>query len=95
MTTQQTRSARIEARLSPDALAMVKRAAEIEGRSLSDFVVAAAQEAARRTVEDMTILRMSVEDQRRIVDAILDPPEPNAALRKAAELHGKLVAKSQ
>lgn len=95
MTTQQTRSARIEARLSPEALAMVKRAAEIEGRSVSDFVVAAAQEAARRTVEDMTILRISVEDQRRIVDAILDPPEPNAALRKAAERHDKLVAKSR
>lgn len=95
MTTQQTRSARIEARLSPEALAMVKRAAEIEGRSLSDFVVAAAQEAARRTVEDNMILRISVEDQRRIVDAILDPPEPNAALRKAAELHNQLVAKSR
>lgn len=31
-----------------EALAMVRRAAEIQGRSVSDFVVAAAQEAAQR-----------------------------------------------
>ena len=37
------RSARIEARIAPDALAVVKRAAEIQGRSVSDFVVAAAR----------------------------------------------------
>ena len=40
-----TRSTRLEARIAPDALAAVKRAAEIQGRSVSDFVVAAAQEA--------------------------------------------------
>jgi uncharacterized protein (DUF1778 family) len=45
------RTARIEARIAPDALAIVKRAAEIQGRSVSDFVVAAAQEAAQRTIE--------------------------------------------
>ena len=42
-----SRTARIEARIAPEALAIVKRAAEIQGRSVSDFVVAAAQE--RRT----------------------------------------------
>lgn len=87
MSDQQTRTARIEARISPEMLTVVKRAAEIQGRSLSDFVVAAAQEAARRTIEDTSIIRLSVEDQRRIMDAILDPPEPNAALRKAAAAH--------
>jgi uncharacterized protein (DUF1778 family) len=46
----QTRSPRLEARNSTDALAVVRRAAEIQGRSLSDFVVAAAQEAAERTI---------------------------------------------
>src|SRR5690606_16742878 len=40
------RTARVEARLSPEAQAIVKRAAEIQGRSVSDFVVSAAQEAA-------------------------------------------------
>jgi len=42
--------ARLEARISPDVLALLKRAAEIEGRSLTDFVVAAARQAAEKTI---------------------------------------------
>ena len=78
------RTARIEARIAPDALAIVKRAAELQGRSVSDFVVAAAQEAAHRTIEETQIIRLSVEDQRAFAEAIINPPEPNDALRRAA-----------
>lgn len=85
------RTARVEARLSPEALAIVKRAAEIQGRSLSDFVVSAAQEAARRTVEDSQVLRLAVEDQQALAAALLNPPEPNDALRRAAAAHRRLV----
>jgi uncharacterized protein (DUF1778 family) len=90
MPQEQHRTARIEARIAPDALAIVRRAAEIQGRSLSDFVVAAAQEAASRTIAETEIIRLSVEDQRRIAEAILNPPEPTPALRKAFQLHRKL-----
>ncbi len=48
MPRQSNRTARVEARISPDALAVVKRAAEIQGRSVSEFIVDAAQEAALR-----------------------------------------------
>jgi uncharacterized protein DUF1778 len=50
------RTARLEARIAPEALAVVRRAAEIQGRSVSDFVVAAAQEAAQKTVSGFTLL---------------------------------------
>jgi uncharacterized protein (DUF1778 family) len=85
------RTARIEARIAPDALAIVRRAAEMQGRSVSDFVVAAAQEAAHRTIEETQIIRLSVEDQRVFAEAILDPPEPNEALRRAARAYRDLV----
>jgi hypothetical protein len=39
-------TARLEARLPNDVHALLKRAAEIEGRTLTDFVVSAAREAA-------------------------------------------------
>ena len=39
MPQQPARSSRIEARIAPDALEIVKRAAEIQGRSVSEFVV--------------------------------------------------------
>ena len=48
MAQESTRTARIEARIAPEALAIVKRAAKLQGRSVSDFVVAAAQEAVWR-----------------------------------------------
>jgi uncharacterized protein (DUF1778 family) len=86
-----TRTARIEARIAPEALVIVKRAAELQGRSVSDFVVAAAQDAARKTIEETQIIRLSVEDQRAFAAAILDPPEPAAALVRAAEAHRRLI----
>jgi len=52
MSQKPVRTSRIEARIAPDALKVVRRAAEIQGRSVSDFVVAAAQEVATRTIED-------------------------------------------
>jgi uncharacterized protein (DUF1778 family) len=89
------RTNRIEARISPDGLAIVKRAAEIEGRSVSDFVVAAAREAAQKTIERTQIIRLSVEDQRRFAEAILAPSEPGPALKRARDAHRRLVRESR
>ena len=85
------RTARIEARIAPDALVVVRRAAEIQGRSVSDFVVSAAQAAANRTIEEAQIIRLSVEDQRAFAEAIIDPAPPSAALLRAAEAHTALI----
>lgn len=83
-------TARLEARLPPDVMARLKRAAEIQGRTLTDFVVAAADEAARQAIEQTEIIRLSVEDQRHIAAAILNPPEPAPALRRAAKRYREL-----
>lgn len=56
-------TARLEARLPHEVHALLKRAAQIQGRTLTDFVVSAAQEAARQTIEATEIVRLSVEDQ--------------------------------
>ena len=89
------RTSRIEARIAPDALAIVKRAAEIQGRSVSDFVVAAAQDAAHRTIEETNVIRVSIEDQRAFVEAILNPPEPTPAFRRAIRRHRALIKESR
>ncbi len=89
------RSARIEARIPPDALATVKRAAEIQGRSVSDFVVAAAQEAAQRTIESTQLVRLSVADQELVADLLLNPPKPKAALKRAFKAHRDLILESE
>lgn len=91
MTQNRTRSTRLEARIAPDALAVVKRAAEIQGRSVSDFVVAAAQEAAQKTIEETQVFRLSVEDQIAFAQTISKPSMPDAALHRAKEAHRRLV----
>jgi len=83
-------SARLEARLPNDVMARLRRAAEIQGRTLTDFVVAAADEAACRTIEQTEIIHLSLEDQRQLAEAILNPPEPNEAWKKAVQRRREL-----
>jgi uncharacterized protein (DUF1778 family) len=83
-------TARLEARLPNEVLMRLKRAAEIQGRTLTDFVVASADEAACRAIEQTEIIRLSAEDQRQIAKAILNPPKPTPALRRAARRYREL-----
>src|SRR5262245_65525375 len=85
-----TTTARLEARLPAEVHALLKRAAEIEGRSLTDFVVAAASAAARKTIEETGMIRLSVEDQQRFAEALINPPPLTPALKRAFERHRRL-----
>ena len=71
-------------------MSRLKRAAEIRGRTLTDFVVAAVDEAACRAIEETEIIRLSIEGQSQIAAAILDPPEATPALKKAARRYREL-----
>ena len=95
MSQEPSRTARIEARIAPEVLAVVKRAAEIEGRSVGDFVVSAAQEAAHRTIEETQIIRLSVEDQRAFAEAILNPPPLAPAMERAIDRYRRIIAASR
>ena len=95
MPTNTSRTERVEARIAPEVLAVVRRAAEIEGRSLSDFLVGAAQEAARRTIEKAQLIRLSMKEQERFAALLLDPPAPAPAMARAAKAHKKLISSSR
>jgi uncharacterized protein (DUF1778 family) len=86
-----TNTVRISARLQPEVHALLKRAAEIEGRSLTDFVVAAASAAARKTIEEAGMIRLSVEDQQRFAEALINPPPIKPALKRTFKHHRRLV----
>jgi uncharacterized protein (DUF1778 family) len=87
----QTRSARLESRIAPEALAVVRRAAEIQGRSVSDFVIDAALNAAHRTIAETEIVRLTVEGQRELAALLLKPPAPSANLKKAFKRRRELL----
>jgi uncharacterized protein (DUF1778 family) len=87
----QARTARLEVRISADLHATLKRVAEIQGRTMSDFVIASMQEAAQRALVEAEVVRLSLDDQQRFAEAILSPPKPTAALRCAMSRHDKLL----
>jgi uncharacterized protein (DUF1778 family) len=86
------RNARVEARIAPDALLVVRRAAELQGRSVSDFLVAAALKDAHQTIEDAQIIRLSVEDQHRFADMLLRPAPLVPAMKRALKARKRLIA---
>jgi uncharacterized protein (DUF1778 family) len=86
-----TKTARVEARLSPDTHSLVKRAAEIQGRSVSAFIVAAAQDAAQKAVADATLIHLSREAQEHVVAMLRNPPAPTPSLARAIARHRTLI----
>jgi len=86
------RTARVEACIAPDALAVIRRAAELQGRSIGDFLVAAALKAAHQTIEDARIIRLSVDDQQRFVELLMNPPPLAPAMRRAVAARKQLIA---
>jgi uncharacterized protein (DUF1778 family) len=77
---------RIEARLATEIKAVIEHAARLVGISASEFVVLHSHEAARAVISEHE--RWSLDRQQSIafVEAIIIPPEPNDALRKAADI---------
>lgn len=87
-------TARLEARITPEVHALLKRAAELQGRTLTDFVVSAAQEAARRAIADSEVIGLSLADQERFAAALLSPPPPNPALQRAFARRRQLLGET-
>lgn len=88
------RTERFEARAAPAKLATIKRAAEAMGRSASDYVIDAAHEAAVRDLREAEIIRLTREESERFVALLLNPPKRNAAMKRAAALHARLIKSS-
>jgi len=75
---------RLETRLPAEAKRQIEYAAELQGRSVSDFVVTAALIEASKVIEQQKIIRLSMEESMTLANAILNPPEPNAKAIAAA-----------
>lgn len=84
-------TARLEARISSDLHAMLKRAAELQGRTMTDFVVTAVQDAAQRAIEQAEVVKLSLADQEFFAQALLSPPKPSPALKRAYARRNKLL----
>ncbi len=84
-------TARLEARISTELHAMLKRAAELQGRTMTDFVISAVHSAATDAIAQADVLRLSLADQQCFADALLTPPKPAPALARAFARRRKLI----
>ena len=84
-------TARLEARISTELHALLKRVAELQGRTMTDFVVAAVQEAAQRALEQSEVIRLSLADQECFAQELMSAPQPSQALIRAFARRSKLL----
>lgn len=91
MPTAPEATARLQARVSLDLHASVQRAAELQGRTITEFMVSSLQEAAQRAIEQAQIIRLSQADQECFAQALLTPAEPVSALRRAFSRRQQLL----
>jgi uncharacterized protein (DUF1778 family) len=81
---------RLEARVSRETKALYQRAADIQGSSLTQFVVNSATEAAKRIVRENELMELTYRDRVAFVESLLNPPAPNARLQRAAARHAQM-----
>jgi uncharacterized protein (DUF1778 family) len=82
---QSKKQERLEARVTRAQKLMIERAARIRGTSVTNFVLASAQEAAAETIKDFEVLTLRDKARETFVDTLIHPPTPNAAARAAAK----------
>jgi uncharacterized protein (DUF1778 family) len=76
---------RLGARVPADVKALLQRAADLTGRSLTDFVLSSARAAAEETIRQHELVELTARDSHSLAEALLNPPAPNARLRAAFE----------
>jgi uncharacterized protein (DUF1778 family) len=83
-------TARLELRLTDAQKALFQHAADLTGRSLTEFVVSSAQGIAIRTVQEHEVLTLSGRDREVFVNSLLKPISPNKKLGQAAKRYKRL-----
>jgi uncharacterized protein (DUF1778 family) len=70
-----SKSERLEARLSREQKELLQWAADLEGRSLTDFVVSHAQNAAVQTISEHTVIKLNRADSIAFAESLQSPPD--------------------
>lgn len=91
-TTQRTKTYRFDARINEEQKFLIQRAADLEGRTMTDFVLHSAETAAERTIEKRAMLILTARETETFANAILNPPDPGAVLRQAAREYRENLA---
>ncbi len=87
------KDARLNIRVRPDIKDRIEKAANISGKTMTDFAISALSKTADEVLEQHHVTELSDRD-RDIFLSILDKKsKPNAQLIKAAKTHKRLILK--
>jgi len=76
-----TRSVRLGLRATPEQEAVLRRAAEVAHKSLTDFILDSACQAAEQTLLDQRLFMVSGSQYQAFLDLLDGPSEENEGLR--------------
>jgi uncharacterized protein (DUF1778 family) len=85
------KGSRLEVRISAEDKEFLKRAADLQGCSLTEFVVRSAQEAARKAVKEHQIMSLTTRDTEAFAQVLLKPSAPSKKLKRAAARYKKAM----
>ena len=89
--TAETKHERVHLRLDARSKRKLERAAAYEETTLSRFMLRNAVAAAERVIEARERIVLPATDWDAFHDALLDPPAPNAALKRAARRYRERI----
>lgn len=84
---------RVSARVTENVHETLAEAAALVGATLNQFVVQSALQKAREVIESERIIRLTEKDADVFFEALENPPEPNEALKAAAQRHRELLGR--
>ncbi|MBB3138849.1 uncharacterized protein (DUF1778 family) [Rhizobium pisi] len=88
---ERVRGERLETRVTADQKSLIERAAALQGRTVTDFVLSSVQEAARRAIEEHQRMDLSVRDSEAFVEALLNPQPVNDRLRDTVRRYRQMT----
>ncbi len=80
-TSPATRSARLGLRATPEQEAVLRRAANVAHKSLTDFILDSACQAAEKTLLDQRLFMVSASQYQALMDLLEQPEQASEGLR--------------
>lgn len=91
MVKSNNQSARLEARVDPELKARWQQAADLEGRSLTDFIISSMEESSQKVIQKHQRMKLDRQDSVDFVEAIMNSPEPSTRLIEAARKYREIM----
>jgi uncharacterized protein (DUF1778 family) len=84
-------TSRLEFRIRPESRQTIQQAAALLALPVGDFVRTAAEERAEEVIREQGATAVPADFFNALLDALDQPPQPNAALRRASQRRHKVV----